>query len=136
MGIESVQTDSLSVHCTEEAMTNMVGKMFKDDIEALEAEYCEAMLEKTIRSGMRLTRRKWLWIELVPQALENRAVPIIKNMLHVVNPELYKNVRKMDERVIWMVYWCLRSNPANKKMFFLELLAELDKNPPFASIFA
>ena len=117
-------------------MTNMVGKMFKDDIEALEAEYCEAMLEKTIRSGMRLTRRKWLWIELVPQALENRAVPIIKNMLHVVNPELYKNVRKMDERVIWMVYWCLRSNPANKKMFFLELLAELDKNPPFASIFA
>jgi hypothetical protein len=94
------------------------------------------MLEKTIRSGIRLTRRKWIWIELVPQALENRTVPIIQEMLRIINPELYKNVRKMDERVIWTIYWCLRSNPVSKKMSFLELLAELDKNPPFASIFA
>lgn len=117
-------------------MTNAIEKMFKDDTEALEAEYFEAILEKTIQSGMRLTRRKWLWIELVPQALENRAVPIIRNMLQIINPELYKNVREMDERVIWMVYWCLRSNPVHKRMSFLELLAELDKNPPFADIFA
>lgn len=117
-------------------MTYVSGKIFKNDIVALEAEYLEAMLEKTIRSGIRLTRRKWFWVELVPQALENRAIPLIREMLANINPEMFGNVRKMDERMIWMVYWNLRSNPANNHMYFLELLVELNKNPPFADIFA
>jgi len=117
-------------------MPNVSGKIFRDDIVALEAEYLEAMIEKTVRSGKRLTRRKWLWIELVPQALENRAVPIIRQMLASVNPEMFWNVRKIDERVIWMIYWRFRTDPVNIHMYLLELLIELDKNPPFADIFA
>ena len=117
-------------------MTYVSGKIFKDDTIALEAEYLEAMLEKTVRSGMRLTRRKWIWIELVPQALENRALPLIRKMLENINPEMFRNVRKMDARVIWMTYWCLRSNPENSHMYFFEFLVELNRNPPFADIFA
>lgn len=117
-------------------MMNASGNIFKNDVKALEAEYLEAMLEKTVRSGIRLTRRKWFWIELVPQALENRALPLIRKMLKIISPEMFESVRKMDERVIWMIYWSLRSNPAKNHIYFLELLIELDKNPPFASIFA
>lgn len=117
-------------------MTNDVVRMFKDVTSELAVIDLEAELEKTARSAIRLTRRKWTGIDLVPQALENRVVPIIKKVLANINPEMLTNVRKMDVRVIWAIYWQTQTKPVTAQVSFLKLLERLDKDPPFASIFA
>ncbi|MBU6388334.1 hypothetical protein KGQ72_00410 [Patescibacteria group bacterium] len=110
--------------------------MFKDKASALAAMNLEMELEKAVRSGIKLTRRKWTGIELVPQALENRAVPIIRKMLADINPEVLGNIPKMNAKVIWEVYWYLQIKPGGVRISFFKLLIELNKNPHFASMFA
>jgi hypothetical protein len=117
-------------------MTNDVMRMFKNAGNELTVIDLEAELEKTVRSAIRLTRRKWSGIDLVPQALEKKVVPIIKKVLMNINPEMLTNVRKMDARVIWAIYWQTQTKPVTAQMSFLKLLEGLDRNPPFASIFA
>ncbi len=117
-------------------MTNDVAVMFKDAASELAVIDFEAELEKTARSAIRLTRRKWTGVEMVPQAAEKRVVPIIEKVLANINPGMLPNVRKMDARVIWTIYWQSQTKPVTAQMSFLKLLERLDRNPPFASIFA
>lgn len=113
-----------------------VKKMFKNDTKAYIAVEMDVALERVVRSGLRLAKKAWFEHDLLLEALGNKAAPLIREILNSINPEVSKNIQGMDERVIWLVYWDLRSNPMDaEKISIFELLRELN-NPPLAPAFA
>lgn len=110
--------------------------MFKDEASSLVAIELETELKETVREEIRLAREKHGGVELVSQALENRAAAIIRKILMDINPEVLGNVQNIDERIILAVYRQMQSNSASAKMDFFKLLIELNKNPLFAIVFA
>lgn len=111
-------------------------RMFKSDASALAAIDLEMEIEKAVRLGIRIARRKFTGIKMDPRACERRAIPVIHKMLADINPEMLGNIRKIDERVIWAVYWHLQEKSLNMKISFFKLLIDLDKSQSFVARFA
>jgi hypothetical protein len=112
-----------------------IRRIFKDETSAFIAMQLEIVLERMVPLAVEITKKKYSTKSLLFQRLENRAVPIIWEILQTMDPEVSESVREIDGRVIWTIYWRLKSNPANKHMSFFCLLVELNKNLPFAMYF-
>lgn len=110
------------------------GKIFKDDYSALLAVQFEMVLEKMVNLRRTIMQRHPKE-NLLFQTLENKAVPMIWGIQQALDPRVFESVREMNGHVLWTIYWRLKCNPANKNMLFIDLLTELNKNPPFAMAF-
>ena len=117
-------------------MTDDSTGMFKSVPSALAVIDLEKELEKAVCVGVNLTRRTATGIKFAPRELENKTLPIIREILENVNPEMLGNVLKIDARVVWEVYWYLRSKPGGLRTCFFALLIDLNKNPSFTSLCA
>ena len=113
----------------------IVAKAFKDEQSGFTAVKFEFILEKMVSLTLEILKRKYSQKSLLFQYLENKAVSMIWEVQQTLDPALYESVREMNPRVLWTIYWRAKCNPMNKHMLFLDLLIELNKNPPFAMAF-
>jgi len=111
-------------------------RLCDDEERARAVVVLETLLERSVRSGLKLCRQVPVSPVLVPEIIGDQVTPIIWRMLQLIDPEAGANVRKLDERVVWFAYWYTQSCPQAVKMSFLKLLIELNKNPSIASIYA
>jgi len=112
--------------------------IFKNVSSAYMAIFLEAALENLVQIGLKFSkmecRRDW---EAMLGALEEKATPIIKGIMHTVKPEESENIQGMDERLVWKMYWDLRSNPSSEEEEnIFEILGYLNNNPPLDSVAA
>ena len=115
--------------------SSLVQRMFKNDTKAFIAAEMDEALESVVHAGLTLFGKRGIEKGLIPEALEKKAAPLIRGILRSINPEVSANIQKMDEKVIWRIYWDLRTNSVDTNVSIFELLGQLN-NPPYAVFFA
>ena len=113
--------------------------MFKNVSSAYMAIFLEMALERLVQTGLKFSkmecyRRDW---EAMLGAFEEKAAPIIKGIMHTIKPEESENIQGIDERLVWRVYWDLRSNSfGEEEENIFEILGYLNNNPPLDCVAA
>lgn len=110
-------------------------RLYENDTKAFIAVEMDEALESLVHAGLTLFERRGIEKGLIPEALEKKAAPLIRGILQSINPKVSANIQRMDERVIWRIYWELRSNSVDTNVSIFELLGQLN-NPPYAAFFA
>ena len=120
-------------------MTNdAVRKVFRNESSGYVAVHLEDALDRVVKTGIKLvgTFRRTGDKDLFLQALENKAVPVIRGILRTINPEMLENISGIEERTIWRIYWDIKNDPLNANISIFVLIAELNSNPPLTAVAA
>lgn len=110
--------------------TNATKEVFGDSMNESMAIQLEIALERVVQVGLELSAARKYEASTLRQGLQIKGAPIIKGILRYIRPEMSKGVRQIDERIIWNIYWTMRSNPMEKRISIFSLLSGLNKNPP------
>lgn len=113
--------------------SDAVAKVFRTQVNGYLAIHLEIALERLAKAGLELLGREAIRErskEVLLNALENKSVLVIRGILRTLNPEVTENIREIDERKIWRVFWDLRNSPVNDDISIFAILAELNNNPP------
>ena len=108
-------------------------KMFENDTKRFIALQMDIALETVVLRGLRFPEKARISRLLMPM-LERRGAQLIRGFLKSLNPELFGNVQRMDERIIWRIYWDLQRDSEGSEISIHELLKELN-TPPLAFVF-
>ncbi|TSA43973.1 hypothetical protein D4R49_01210 [bacterium] len=111
-------------------------EVFKDNICATTVLSFEADLKKLVIARRHMVRRGEIPVDVLNRGFEKRAAEIIEELVQFINPGRSENIRKMNKRVIWEIYWRLQEGWAETRHSIFALLAELNSDPPFISDFA
>jgi len=100
------------------------GKIFRSEVAEFLVVQMDAALERLVWLGLEHTKKGWLSKEQLQKILEGRGAIIIRGILNSLNPGAVMNARGLDEKMLWRVYWELRSNSIDMNIF--EFIGELD----------
>lgn len=108
-------------------------RVFRSSESGLMAIQLGQMLKKIVQKGLEIKGRRRFPSHGLNVEIEKKGAPMIRGIVKAMDPDNSENIGRIDERVIWRIFWQLQYDSTKTRMDIFALLSELENNPPFSS---